>query len=122
MFHFQPAFLMRRHTSKCVAEVLDRIENTIGTALFTSLSGVILTGNGHEFMDFSTMERSVNGGRRTTAFYCESDRSDEKGSCPYDAAQKLFPAKFFEKLELCRAASADVLLTPALFKGRVSSK
>ncbi len=146
--------------------MLDRIENTIGTALFTSLFGVILTDNGHEFKDIDGMERSVNGGRRTKIFFCEPNRSDEKGSCennhrliryvipkgtsldsltqrdvtlmmnhinsysrkalagscPYDVAEKLFPAKFFELLELCRIASADVLLTPALFKGRVSSK
>ncbi len=80
-FHFQLAFIMPFHTSKCVVEVFDRIENAIGTALFTSLFGVILTDNGHEFSDINGMERSVNGGRRTKIFFCEPNRSDEKGSC-----------------------------------------
>ncbi len=80
-FHFQLAYIMPFHTSKCVVEVLDRIENAIGTSLFTSLFGVILTDNGHEFKDIDGMERSVNGGRRTKIFFCEPNRSDEKGSC-----------------------------------------
>ncbi len=80
-FHFQLAFIMRSHTSQCVVETFDMIENAIGTELFTSLFGVILTDNGHEFSDISAMEQSVTGGKRTNIFFCEPNRSDEKGSC-----------------------------------------
>ena len=80
-FHFQLAFKMRSHTSQCVVEVFDRLENTLGTELFSSLFGVILTDNGHEFSNLTAMETSINGGQRTKVFYCEPNRSDEKGSC-----------------------------------------
>lgn len=80
-FHFQLAFKMPYHTSQCVVEVFDRLENTLGTELFSSLFGVILTDNGHEFGNLTAMETSVNGGQRTKVFYCEPNRSDEKGSC-----------------------------------------
>lgn len=42
---------------------------------------VILTDNGHEFGDIKGMERSVYGGQRTKIFFCEPNRSDQKGSC-----------------------------------------
>jgi len=80
-FHFQLAFTMPYHTSQCVVEIFDRLENTLGTQLFSSLFGVILTDNGHEFSNLTAMEKSVNGGQRTKVFYCEPNRSDEKGSC-----------------------------------------
>lgn len=80
-FHFQLAFKMPCHTSQCVVEIFDRLENILGTELFSSLFGVILTDNGHEFGNLTAMETSVNGGQRTKVFYCEPNRSDEKGSC-----------------------------------------
>ena len=79
--HLQLAFIMEYHTSKCVTETLNKIESALGPELFASIFEVILTDNGHEFMDIEGMERSVNGGRRTRIFFCEPNRSDEKGSC-----------------------------------------
>lgn len=32
-------------------------------------------------MDIEGMERSINGGKRTKVFFCEPNRSDEKGRC-----------------------------------------
>lgn len=42
---------------------------------------MILTDNGHEFTDITGIERSVFGGQRTKVFFCEPNRSDEKGCC-----------------------------------------
>ena len=42
---------------------------------------LILTDNGHEFTDILGMERSIFGGKRTKIFFCEPNRSDEKGNC-----------------------------------------
>lgn len=57
------------------------LEEVLGTELFKQIFPVILTDNGHEFMDISGMERSINGGIRTKIFFCEPNRSDEKGAC-----------------------------------------
>lgn len=81
VFHMQLAFIMNEHTSACVVSTLDKIEEAIGPDLFTQIFAVILTDNGHEFMDIDSMERSIYGGKRTKVFFCEPNRSDEKGSC-----------------------------------------
>ncbi len=80
-FHMQLAFIMDAHTSACVIQTLDKVEEAIGPKLFSQIFSVILTDNGHEFMDIQSMERSLYGGNRTKIFFCEPNRSDEKGSC-----------------------------------------
>lgn len=80
-FHMQLAIIMDNHTSEDVISALDKIETTLGKELFTECFGLILTDNGHEFEDIDSMERSCFGGKRTTVFFCEPNRSDEKGSC-----------------------------------------
>lgn len=80
-YHLQLYFIMLEHTSKCVIEVLDKIEAALGTKLFKEMFEVILTDNGHEFNNIEGMERSINNGQRTKIFFCEPNRSDEKGAC-----------------------------------------
>lgn len=80
-FHFQLAYIMPRHTSRCVVKVLDYIEISLGPELFNQLFGIILTDNGHEFSDIPAMEKSITGKKRTHIFFCEPNRSDEKGAC-----------------------------------------
>lgn len=81
IFHMQLAFIMNEHTSKEVVTTLDIIEEALGAELFKNVFEVILTDNGHEFLDIKGMERSIYGGKRTKIFFCEPNRSDEKGSC-----------------------------------------
>lgn len=80
-FHMQLYYIMPNHTSECVVATLDAIEETLGTELFSSLFELILTDNGHEFWDIDGMERSVYVGKRTNIFFCEPNRSDQKGAC-----------------------------------------
>jgi len=80
-FKMQLAFIMNKHTSENVVAVLDMLEETLGSELFQTMFPVILTDNGHEFSDIPNMERSINGGQRTKVFFCEPNRSDEKGHC-----------------------------------------
>lgn len=77
----QLAFIMNEHTSSEVVRTLDKIEEALGTTLFQQMFPVILTDNGHEFADIEGMERSITGEKRTRIFFCEPNRSDEKGSC-----------------------------------------
>ena len=79
--HIQLAIMLNEHTAAEVVGALDRIESALGAELFSECFPVILTDNGHEFTDIAGMERSVFGGERTRIFFCEPNRSDEKGSC-----------------------------------------
>lgn len=81
MSHMQLAFLLGEHSSGSVVDALDSIEKELGAGLFSSCFPLILTDNGHEFADIEGMERSVYGGKRTKIFFCEPNRSDQKGSC-----------------------------------------
>ena len=80
-FKMQLAFIMDQHTAENVVTVLDMLEETLETELFRMMFPVILTDNGHEFSDILAMERSIYGGQRTKVFFCEPNRSDEKGHC-----------------------------------------
>mgnify|MGYP004529110261 CR=1 FL=1 len=79
--HMQLAFILDEHTSDNVVSALDKMETALGTDLFMLVCPLILTDNGHEFLKREEMERScLNPGiQRTIVFYCEPNRSDEKG-------------------------------------------
>ncbi|MCR5651648.1 MAG: IS30 family transposase [Lachnospiraceae bacterium] len=79
--HLQVAVIMSEQTSSEVVYALDKIEMQLGAELFAECFPVILTDNGHEFCDIEGMERSVFGGKRSMVFFCEPNRSDEKGAC-----------------------------------------
>lgn len=80
--HCQIALILPEHTSKGVVDGLDKIEIQLGLELFRECFPVILTDNGHEFSDLEGMERSctVPGERRTIVFFCEPNRSDQRGA------------------------------------------
>lgn len=79
--HMQLAFIMEAQDTYNVVATLDKIETTLGKDLFAQLFPVILTDNGKEFSDIKGMERSLYGGSRTKIFFCEPNRSDQKGHC-----------------------------------------
>ena len=80
-FKMQLYYVLEEHTSACVVAMLDAVEEALGKELFASVFQLILTDNGHEFTDIEGMERSIYGGTRTKVFFCEPNRSDEKGRC-----------------------------------------
>ncbi len=80
-YKMQLAFIMNKHSAESVIAVLDMLEETLGVDLFRMMFPVILTDNGHEFADIQGLERSINGGQRTKVFFCEPNRSNEKGHC-----------------------------------------
>lgn len=79
--HLQLAFILEDHTLSCVVDALDRLEFSLGKELFKEMFPVILTDNGHEFADRLLLEHSISGGKRTIVYYCEPNKSNEKGSC-----------------------------------------
>jgi len=78
--HLQLALIMEEHTLDCVAEALDKLEYSLGRDLFHEMFPILLTDNGHEFSDRLLLEHSIYGGKRTTIYYCEPNKSNEKGS------------------------------------------
>ncbi len=79
----QIAFLLARHDAKHVVDALDKLEIMIGLDMFRRMLPAILTDNGQEFTDIKGMERSctVEGELRTKIFFCDPNRSDQKGGC-----------------------------------------
>lgn len=78
----QLAFIMEQHSSECVVATLDKIEIAIGTTMFRDIFGLILTDNGTEFSNITGMERSCfSDEKRTSIYFCDPNRSNEKGSC-----------------------------------------
>lgn len=81
-FSMQLAFWMKEKTAYNVVSVLDYLEGLLGTEMFTAIFPVILTDNGTEFTDIVGMETSLySKDKRTKIFFCDPNRSDQKGSC-----------------------------------------
>ena len=73
------AYLIDSKEIKNTVSTLDMLEERLGTERFKELFPVILTDNGCEFADPEPFEKSVNGGERTSLYYCEARHSEQKG-------------------------------------------
>lgn len=94
-FHMQLVYVLPKHDAPSVVRTLDIIEESLGKELFAQCFPLILTDNGHEFCDICGMERSIFGGKRSRIFFCEPNRSDEKGECEnnHKLIRKIIPKK-----------------------------
>lgn len=73
-------FLLDENTGSEVCFALDYLEERCGSGIFQSTFQVILTDNGSEFLDTTSIERSVfREGNRTRLFYCDPYSSYQKG-------------------------------------------
>ena len=75
---FMLIFLMNDGTQDSVIQVFDTLSNTLGTALFKRLFGVILTDNGVEFKNPNALEHTRPGLIRTHVFFCDPQASWQK--------------------------------------------
>lgn len=73
-------FLLEEQTQKEVQRIFDSLSEVLGTDLFRKLFEVMITDNGHEFRDRLHLERNKNGEIRTRIYYCDPNRSDQKGA------------------------------------------
>lgn len=73
------AYLLDSKEMAHTVETLDRLEQALGKETFRTMFPVILTDNGAEFSDPERFEYSRDGSRRTTLFYCQPRRSEQKG-------------------------------------------
>ena len=75
------AYLIDHQRAVCVVEQFNYLEELLGLEKFKELFGVVLTDRGSEFSDPAGMEFShVTGERRCHIYYCDPQRSDQKGS------------------------------------------
>lgn len=77
-FNFMIARLLPDKTAASVKKELDNIEQIIGTKLFKRVFKYILTDNGGEFQRPEELETSIDGSKRCSIYYCETNRSDQK--------------------------------------------
>ena len=61
-----------------MARDLDRSPSTVADEVARAEG---LTDRGSEFLDFKALERSVDGGRRCSVYYCDPLQSGQKGRC-----------------------------------------
>lgn len=75
------AFIRDTNTARTVTELFEQLYTILGHDVFTSLFQVILTDRGSEFTNPLAIEFNKNDERRTHLFYCDPQRSDQKGGC-----------------------------------------
>lgn len=75
------AFLREVNTARSVTDIFSYLDRTLGREAFRNLFQVILTDRGSEFTDPLSIECDENGEIRTRVFYCDPQRSDQKGGC-----------------------------------------
>ena len=75
------AFIRDTNTAKSVTAIFDHMYELLDHEIFTSLFQVILTDRGSEFTNPLAIEFDDNDNRRTHVFYCDPQRSDQKGGC-----------------------------------------
>ena len=73
-------FLLKEQTQEEVIRIFDHLTDVLGIELFKKLFEVILTDNGHEFQDRLRLESDMNGAIRTRIYYCDPNRSNQKGA------------------------------------------
>jgi len=76
--NFMLIFIMPDGTQESVNFVFDMLTEHLGLKVFRKLFSIILTDNGVEFKDPSTLEHAPNGCQRTKLFYCDPQASWQK--------------------------------------------
>lgn len=95
------AYIRDANTARSVADVFNRLDRELGREAFKLLFQVILTDRGSEFTDPLSIECDENGEVRTRIFYCDPQRSDQKGGCEvtHEMIRRVLPkGKSFDHL------------------------
>ncbi len=92
---FMLAFIRDHNTARSVTDIFNELYVKLGHEKFTELFPVILTDRGSEFTDPLGIEFNGNGERRTRIFYCDPQRSDQKGGCEvtHEMIRRVLPKK-----------------------------
>lgn len=77
-YDFMLIFLLEAATEEQVGKVFDMLQNALGINIFRRLFQVILTDNGSEFKNPSSIEKTRYGSLCTNVFYCDPMASWQK--------------------------------------------
>ena len=75
------AFIRDHNDARSVTDRFNRLYQRLGRETFRNLFPLILTDRGSEFTDPVGIELDARGEVRTKVFYCDPQRSDQKGGC-----------------------------------------
>ena len=95
------AFIRDTNTAKSVTKIFNHLYKLLGHETFTTLFQVILTDRGSEFTNPLAIEFNDHNERRTHIFYCDPQRSDQKGGCEvtHEMIRRILPrGTSFDKL------------------------
>ena len=89
------AFIRDHNTARSVTDIFNKLYVLLGHEKFTELFQVIVTDRGSEFTDPLGIEFNGDGERRTRIFYCDPQRSDQKGGCEvtHEMIRRVLPKK-----------------------------
>ena len=79
-FNFMIALKLNNQTISEVTDKINSIKQILGFEMFHKMFPVILTDNGKEFKRPDLIEDNGNDVVNTKVFFCDSRRSDQKGS------------------------------------------
>ena len=79
-FNFMIAYKLESQTISEVTDTINKLKKLLGYELFHKIFPVILTDNGKEFKRPDLIEDNGSDVVKTKVFYCDSRRSDQKGS------------------------------------------
>lgn len=79
-FNFMIAYKLESQTISEVTDKMNDIKKVLGYELFHKIFSVILTDNGKEFKRPDLIEDNGSDVVKTKVFFCDSRRSDQKGS------------------------------------------
>lgn len=86
LLEFQVLMYLERKDQIHVKLAIDQIQSLLGDS-FAELFEVILTDRGSEFKDHQKIEYGKNGVKRCSVYYCDPQRSDQKGFCERNHAE-----------------------------------
>lgn len=89
------AFLRDANTARSVTDIFNRLDRMLEREHFKELFPLILTDRGSEFTDPLSIECDEDGVIRTRVFYCDPQRSDQKGGCEvtHEMIRRVLPKK-----------------------------
>jgi len=95
------AFIRDANTARSVTNIFNTIDQLVGRDAFKILFQLLLTDRGSEFSDPLSIECDEWGEIRTRVFYCDPQRSDQKGGCEvtHEMIRRVLPkGTSFDKL------------------------
>ena len=89
------AFIREANTARSVSDIFNYLDNILGRKSFRTLFPVILTDRGSEFTDPLSIECDEDGEIRSKVFYCDPQRSDQKGKIEvaHEMIRRILPKK-----------------------------